>query len=124
MAGVEIRIDADLALGRHAAIVGELRRLVGESPYRERLVAQLMLALYRSGRQAEALGVYECTRRTLADDLGLQPSEELQQLSGQIVRRSLGFEPRLMRLTVPSDATRLGHGQRGRRLRSSERSWQ
>ena len=88
---LEIRIDADLALGRHAVIVGELRRHVEESPYRERLVAQLMLALYRSGRQAEALEVYERIRRALADDLGLQPSEELQQLSGQIVRQ----EPRL-----------------------------
>jgi len=88
---VEIRVDADLALGRHAELVGELGRLVGESPYRERLVAQLMVALYRSGRQAEALDVYERTRRTLDDDLGLQPSEELQRLAGQVVRQ----EPRL-----------------------------
>jgi basic membrane lipoprotein Med (substrate-binding protein (PBP1-ABC) superfamily)/DNA-binding SARP family transcriptional activator len=88
---LEIRIDADLALGRHAVIVGELRRQLEESPFRERLVAQLMLALYRSGRQAEALEVYERLRRALAEDLGLQPSEELQQLSGQIVRQ----EPRL-----------------------------
>jgi DNA-binding SARP family transcriptional activator len=54
---LEIRVDADLALGRHAEVVGELRRLVEKNPYRERLVAQLMLALYRSGRQAEALDV-------------------------------------------------------------------
>jgi DNA-binding SARP family transcriptional activator/basic membrane lipoprotein Med (substrate-binding protein (PBP1-ABC) superfamily) len=88
---LEIRIDADLALGRHAEIVGELRRLLEASPYRERLVGQLMLALYRSGRQAEALDVYEHTRRALDEDLGLQPSEELQRLAGQIVRQ----EPQL-----------------------------
>ena len=88
---VEIRLDADLALGRHGELVGELRRLVEESPYHERLVAQLMVALYRSGRQAEALDVYERTRRALDEDLGLQPDEELQRLAGQIVRQ----EPQL-----------------------------
>ena len=90
---LEIRVDADLGLGRHAEVVGELRQLVEETPYRERLVAQLMIALYRSGRQAEALDVYEQTRRALGDDLGLQPSEELQRLAAQIVRQ----EPQLRR---------------------------
>jgi basic membrane lipoprotein Med (substrate-binding protein (PBP1-ABC) superfamily) len=84
---LEIRVDADLALGRHAELVGELRRLVEETPYRERLVAQLMVALYRSGRHVEALEVYERTRRNLEDDLGLRPGEELQRLAGQIVRQ-------------------------------------
>lgn len=84
---LEIRADADLALGRHAELVSELRRLVEETPYRERLVAQLMVALYRSGRQAEALDVYERMRRALDEDLGLRPSEELQRLAGQIVRQ-------------------------------------
>jgi DNA-binding SARP family transcriptional activator/basic membrane lipoprotein Med (substrate-binding protein (PBP1-ABC) superfamily) len=88
---LEIRIEADLVLGRHSEIVGELQRLVEESPYRERFVAQLMVALYRSGRQAEALEVYERTRRALGEDLGLQPGEELQRLAGQIVRQ----EPQL-----------------------------
>ena len=60
---LEIRVDAELALGRHAEVVGELRWLVEENRYRERLVAQLMIALYRSGRHAEALEVYEQTRR-------------------------------------------------------------
>jgi DNA-binding SARP family transcriptional activator/basic membrane lipoprotein Med (substrate-binding protein (PBP1-ABC) superfamily) len=87
----ELRFDAELALGRHEQVVGELQALVGQSPYRERFVAQLMLALYRSGRHAEALDVYERTRTALAGDLGLRPSEELQQLSGQMVRQ----EPRL-----------------------------
>ncbi len=84
---LEVRVDADLALGRHAELLGELRRLVDETPYRERLVSQLMVALYRSGRHADALEVYERTRRALDDDLGLQPSEELQRLAGQIVRQ-------------------------------------
>lgn len=82
----EQRADAKLRLGRHDEVAGELRPLVGHHPYRERLVALLMLALYRSGRSVDALDVYEQTRNRLADDLGLQPSAELQQLSGRIVR--------------------------------------
>ncbi len=83
----ELRFDAELALGRQAQAIGELQKLVAQNPYRERFVAQLMLALYRCGRHAEALEVYEQTRRRLDDDLGLQPSSDLQQLSGQIVRQ-------------------------------------
>jgi basic membrane lipoprotein Med (substrate-binding protein (PBP1-ABC) superfamily)/DNA-binding SARP family transcriptional activator len=106
----EILVDAELAQGRHAEAVGDLRRLVGENPHRERPVAQLMVALYRSDRQAEALEVYERTRRAL-DDLGLRPSEELQRLAGQIVRH----EPQLRApdRTIPSR-----RGQRARRRRS------
>ena len=96
----EIRVEADLALGRHAELVGELRRLVEEAPYRERLVAQLMVALYRSGRHVEALEVYERTRRDLEDDLGLRPGEELQRLAGQIVRQ----EPHLRTPAQPVQA--------------------
>jgi DNA-binding SARP family transcriptional activator/basic membrane lipoprotein Med (substrate-binding protein (PBP1-ABC) superfamily) len=96
----EIRIDADLALGRHAELLGELRRLVEETPYRERLVAQLMVALYRSGRHVEALEVYERTRRNLEDELGLRPGEELQRLAGQIVRQ----EPHLRYPAQPAQA--------------------
>jgi DNA-binding SARP family transcriptional activator/basic membrane lipoprotein Med (substrate-binding protein (PBP1-ABC) superfamily) len=88
---LEIRIDADLELGRHEEVVGELHALVEESPYRERFVAQLMVALYRSDRQAEALEIYERTRRTLQDDLGLRPSDQVRRLAGQIVRQ----EPQL-----------------------------
>jgi DNA-binding SARP family transcriptional activator/basic membrane lipoprotein Med (substrate-binding protein (PBP1-ABC) superfamily) len=95
---LEQRSDAELDLGRHEALVGELQVLVGRNPYRERFVAQLMLALYRSGRQAEALEIYEQTRRRLGDDLGLQPSADLQQLSGQIVRQ----EPQLRTVTGAS----------------------
>jgi DNA-binding SARP family transcriptional activator len=89
---LEQRFDAELRLGRHADVVAELRTLVGEHPHRERLVAQLMLALYRSGRHADALAAYEATRRSLADELGLQPSADLQRLSGEIVRQ----EPTLL----------------------------
>ena len=77
---VEARTDADLAAGRDAELVGELRRLVGEHPYRERLRAQLMLALYRAGRQSEALEAYADARRTLVGELGLEPGPELQRL--------------------------------------------
>ena len=107
----EIRVDAELALGRHAELVGELRRLVEETPYRERLVAQLMVALYRSGRHVEALEVYERTRRDLEDDLGLRPGEELQRLAGQIVRQ----EPHLR---TPAQPVPNGDVQRTRPMRA------
>ena len=105
----EIRVDADLALGRHGEVVGELRRLVEETPYREHLVAQFMVALYRSGRHVEALEVYERTRRDL-DDLGLRPGEELQRLAGQMVRQ----EPHLR---TPAQPVPAGDGQRGRPMK-------
>ena len=93
---------------RHEEVVGELQSLVVVNPYRERLVAQLMLALYRSGRHAEALEAYEQTRRRLDDDLGLQPSADLQQLSAQIVRQ----EPKL-RAPSPALGRRLVRRERG-----------
>jgi DNA-binding SARP family transcriptional activator len=70
---VELRIEADLVQGRHTALIGELEALVREHPLRERLRAQLMLALYRSGRQADALDVYQAGRHLLADELGPRP---------------------------------------------------
>ena len=87
----EIRVRRGLGLGRHAELVGELRGLVDETPSRERFVAQLMVALYRSGRHVEALEVYERTRRDLEDELGLRPGEELQSLAGRSSARSLTF---------------------------------
>ena len=71
---LEDRIDAELGLGEHARLVGELEGLVREHPLRERPVGQLMLALYRSGRQADALEVYRQTSELLRDELGLEPS--------------------------------------------------
>ena len=79
-------VDAELELGRHGKLVGELEALVSEHPLRERLRGQLMLALYRSGRQAEALEAYREARETLVDELGIEPSEELQQLEQAILR--------------------------------------
>ncbi len=83
----EERIDAELELGRHAALVGELEQLVTMHPLRERLRGQLMLALYRCGRQAEALEVYRAARLALADELGLDPSRELQELERRVLRQ-------------------------------------
>lgn len=87
LAATEDRIDADLALARHAVLVPELEALVREHPTRERLRGQLMLALYRSGRQTEALDSYRSARRTLADELGLEPGPELRELEQEILRQ-------------------------------------
>jgi basic membrane lipoprotein Med (substrate-binding protein (PBP1-ABC) superfamily)/DNA-binding SARP family transcriptional activator len=84
---LETWAEAGLALGRPEHVASELRPVVETHPYRERFVAQLMLALYRSGRQTEALDAYERLRRTLDEELGLLPSQELQRLSGAIVRQ-------------------------------------
>jgi DNA-binding SARP family transcriptional activator len=78
LACLEERIELDLAAGRHSALVGELEALVAEHPLRERLRAQLMLALYRSGRQAEALEAFQGGRRLLTDELGLEPGQMLK----------------------------------------------
>ncbi len=75
------RIEADLALGQHAKLIGELEALTAEHPLQERLRGQLMLALYRSGRQADALEVYQATRAPLVEELGIEPSGELRELA-------------------------------------------
>ena len=87
LTAVEDRIDAELELGRHARLVGELEGLKAQHPHRERLRAQLMLALYRAGRQSEALQAYQTARRTLAEDVGIDPSPALRQLHGAILRQ-------------------------------------
>jgi DNA-binding SARP family transcriptional activator len=81
------RIEADLACGRHTEVVGELEQLVAAEPLRERPRAQLMLALYRSGRQAEALEAYRDARRALTDELGIEPGGELKELEARILRQ-------------------------------------
>jgi YVTN family beta-propeller protein len=93
LAALEERIEADLALGRHAELVPELEALVREHPLRERLRAQLMLALYRSGRQAEALAAYQQARWTFAEELGLEPGRRLQELEGAILRHEAQLDP-------------------------------
>ena len=81
------RIEAELELGRHAELIGELESLVAAHPYQERLHAQLMLALYRSGRQTEALQAYQAVRSVLSDELGLQPGQPLRELEAAILRQ-------------------------------------
>jgi DNA-binding SARP family transcriptional activator len=93
LAAIEDRIEADLALGRHARVVPELEQLVDQHPLRERLRGQLMLALYRSGRQAEALELYRRTRETLIDELGIEPGEALQDLERAILQHDPSLEP-------------------------------
>src|SRR4051794_8994622 len=89
---LEQRIAHDLALGRHAEVVGELEGLTAEHAYRERLHAQLMLALYRSGRQADALEAYRRARHALIEDLGLDPSPELKRLEAAILAQDPALE--------------------------------
>src|SRR4051812_48840601 len=92
LTALEARADADLALGDHAGAIAGLERLASEHPARERIRGQLMLALYRSGRQAEALEVYRDTRRTLVDELGIEPGRELQELESRILAQDPGLE--------------------------------
>jgi DNA-binding SARP family transcriptional activator len=100
LAAVELRIDADLALGRHDELVGELEALVAEQPLRERLRGFLMTALYRSGRQAEAIDAYHDARRILVDELGIDPSPALQDLEGAILRQDAALD---LEATAPAD---------------------
>jgi DNA-binding SARP family transcriptional activator len=86
LGALERRVEADLALGRHVELVGELEVLVREHPLHERLRGQLMLALYGSGRQADALDVYRQTRHLLVDELGVEPSPSLQELERAILQ--------------------------------------
>ena len=87
LAAVEELVDARIALGRHAEVVGELERLVAAHPLRERLRASLLLALYRSGRQAEALDAYQETRAILVEELGIEPTRALRELHQAILNQ-------------------------------------
>jgi YVTN family beta-propeller protein len=89
---LELLIEAKLAQGDHAEVVGQLETLIGQHPYRERLRAQLMLALYRSDRQADALQAYQNARRQLVEELGIEPGAELRELHARI----LGQDPSLL----------------------------
>jgi DNA-binding SARP family transcriptional activator/predicted negative regulator of RcsB-dependent stress response len=90
---LEERLEADLGLGRHTQLVGELEALVASNPDRERLCRQLMVALYQSGRRAQALAVYRRTRRVLLEELGLEPGPALQELERAILRADPALEP-------------------------------
>ena len=87
LVALEARADAELALGRHEELAATLRALIGEHPLRERLRGQLMIALYRSGRQAEALEVFQQARRVLVDELGIEPGAELVRLEKAILNQ-------------------------------------
>ena len=89
----EDRIDAELERGRERELVPQIESLVARHPLRERLRGQLMLALYRSGRQADALAAYQDVRRALLGELGLDPGPQLQQLHASILRQELGLHP-------------------------------
>jgi DNA-binding SARP family transcriptional activator len=89
---IETRMEAELALGRHVEVVAELESLVLEHPLRERLRAQQILALYRSGRQADALAAYSAARRAFVDELGIEPSENLRRLELSILQHDPSLE--------------------------------
>jgi DNA-binding SARP family transcriptional activator len=93
LVALEARNEAELALGHHAQLISELQTLVARQPLRERLRGQLMLALYRSGRQAEALDVYRAGRRALVEELGLEPGEELRALERAILAHDEALVP-------------------------------
>jgi DNA-binding SARP family transcriptional activator len=92
LAALEQRIEAELALGRHLELVGELETLVSEYPFREGLRGQLMLALYRSGRQTDALAAYREARRALVESFGVEPTPTLQELERAILRQDRALE--------------------------------
>ena len=93
LVALEGRVDADLALGRHVELVAELETLVDSQPLRERPRAQLMLALYRSGRQADALATYRAARHTLVEELGVEPGPRLKELEAAILRQDESLLP-------------------------------
>src|SRR5439155_19780875 len=105
LAALEERIEADLARGRHAEVIGELEGLIVEHPLRERLRGQLMLALYRAGRQAEALEAYQRARRVLVEELGIEPGRTLRELEGAILRQDPLLDP-----PVTIEAAEAGRG--------------
>jgi DNA-binding SARP family transcriptional activator/DNA-binding beta-propeller fold protein YncE len=92
LGAIEDRVEADLDLGRHEAQIAELQALVRDHPFRERLRSQLMIALYRSGRQAEALDAYQQGRHRLVDELGIEPGEPLKALQRAILGQDPGLE--------------------------------
>ena len=102
LTALELRFEAELACGRHDALVAELEAVTADEPYRERFLQQRLLALYRSGRQAEALEVYRNARRALAEELGLEPSPALQELERAILRQ----DPDLEAPAAPTRSTR------------------
>ena len=121
VAALEQRIDADLALGRHADVVAELEGLVAQHPLRERLRAQLMVALYRCGRQADALEAYGEARRVLLDELGVEPGPALRELQAAILRQDPELAPAPRRVAAPTAFVTAPDRAAGRRRRPAGR---
>jgi DNA-binding SARP family transcriptional activator len=126
------RIDCDLALGRNAGVIGELDGLIREHPLYERLRGQYMLALYRAGRQADALHAYQEARRTLVDELGLEPSEALQRLERAILNHDPSLElpegvqsaaPQHLERSAPEQHPALDSGPTGALLVQARVGW-
>lgn len=119
LAAAEARIEAELALGREAPLIPELEALVGEHPLRERLRSQLMLALYRCGRQADALETYRVGRALLSQQLALEPSPRMRGLEQAILRQEpsleLAAEPRAVATKVAAASLRASHRDGGTR---------
>jgi DNA-binding SARP family transcriptional activator/class 3 adenylate cyclase/alpha-beta hydrolase superfamily lysophospholipase len=105
LAAVEERVEADLALGRHVDLVGELDALCTRHPLRERSLAQLMRALYGAGRQAEALARYRAFRERLADELGIEPSAALKDLERRMLRQEPELDAAPAPLRPPASST-------------------
>lgn len=110
LAVLEDRIEADLALANHDVLVAELRALVAQNPWRERLCGQLMIALYRSGRQAEALAAYRDARARLIEEIGVEPGRELQLLDRRILRQDEALEVMLPEPNPPIAVTTAERG--------------
>jgi DNA-binding SARP family transcriptional activator len=98
---LELKLEAELALGRHDDVLPELEFLIGEEPLHERFRAQLMLALYRAGRQAEALEVYQVGRSRLVEELGIEPGPELQRLERLILNQDPALAPPSAKIAAP-----------------------
>lgn len=112
LGAIEARIDARLALRHHADLVAELEKLIARYPLRERLRADLMLGLYRCGRQAEALEAYGEARRTLVDELGLEPGEELKELQRAILAHDPALDLPAEKESPPGSEPVSGRGNR------------
>jgi class 3 adenylate cyclase/DNA-binding winged helix-turn-helix (wHTH) protein len=116
---IEQRVDADLALGRDDELVSELERLIAEHPLRERLTAQLMVALYHSGRQADALSAYRNLRRALVEELGIEPGPSLRALERQILTQDEDLQrpPPVAEAEPPPAAATVSHASEHDELR-------
>jgi DNA-binding SARP family transcriptional activator/ABC-type oligopeptide transport system substrate-binding subunit len=121
LGALEQRLEADLAVGRHGEVLGELESLAAHHPFREVLWGQLMLALYRAGRQGEALLAFDRARRTLAEELGADPGPSLKKLHRQILQQDPSLEHAASRSAVAT-ATARAPGRPARRADEADRA--